>query len=86
MFLEMLRSVFKNSSSICLQGIVSTEHDVIVPMDNLLHKHLDRLLEDKDIEAQIQRLSALNGGPLKMKFLFKYGYDGSSGTVYTVGQ
>ena len=48
-------------------------------MKSLLHKHLDRLLEDPDLKKQIERLSAINGGPLQIKFIFKYGLDGSSG-------
>ena len=50
----------------------------MVPLDSLVHKHLDRLLDDNDIQQQIDRLASLNGGPLKIKFLFKYGLDGSS--------
>ena len=48
-------------------------------MDSLLYKHLDRLLKDPDLKKQIERLSAINGGPLQIKFIFKYGLDGSSG-------
>ena len=47
-------------------------------MDKLLYKHLDRLLEDPDIEMQIERLATINGGPLKITAIFKYGLDGSS--------
>ena len=57
--------------------IVVTEHDVICPLEGLLHKTLQRLLEDPDLKAQIQRLADLNGGPLQISFLFKYGIDGS---------
>ena len=54
-----------------------TEYDVICPMEGLVHKTLERLLLDPDLKVQIKRLVELNGGPLKMTFIFKYGLDGS---------
>ena len=58
--------------------IIVTEYDVIVPMEGLVHKTLERLLLDPDLKEQIRRLVELNDGqPLKMSFIFKYGLDGS---------
>ena len=54
------------------------EYDVIVPLNDLCHKHLDRLLEDEDIMEQIRILVEKNKGPIKINFLFKAGLDGSS--------
>ena len=58
--------------------IVVTEYDVVVPLNSLVEKTLQRLLEDPDLKMQIERLFNLNDNePLKISFIFKYGLDGS---------
>ena len=64
--------------------IVTTEYDVIVPLNTLVQKTLQRLLEDPDLKIQIERLFKLNDNePLKISFIFKYGLDGSKVTIVT---
>ena len=61
-------------------GIVSTDEEVVVPLQNLLNHTVSRILEDEDIQQQIDRLSLLNDNePLLLEFLFKYGSDGTGG-------
>ena len=63
--------------------IVTTEYDVIVPLNTLVQKTLQRLLEDPDLKIQIERLFKLNDNePLKISFIFKYGLDGSKVTKH----
>ena len=49
-----------------------TEYDAIVPMKGLVHKTVDRLMEDPDLKKKIKELVELNDGrPLKIQFIFK---------------
>ena len=49
-----------------------TEYDAKVPMKGLVHKTVDRLMEDPDLKKKIKELVELNDGrPLKIQFIFK---------------
>ena len=59
-------------------GVQANSHEVVVPLQNLLHHTVSRLLDDESIQSQIERLSQLNEGhPLLLEFIYKYGFDGT---------
>ena len=56
--------------------IIATEFDAICPLEGLLHKTIDRLMEDQDIKKKVQELVQLNNGHLTIEFISKIGMDG----------
>ena len=55
------------------------DHEVVVPLQNLLDHTVSRIFEFRDIQDQIDRLSEMNEGQLHIRFFYKYGMDGSQG-------
>ena len=57
------------------------DHEVVVPLQSLLDHTVSRIFEFPDIQSQVERLSEMNEGTLDIKFIFKYGMDGSQGLM-----
>ena len=64
------------------EGIKVSDFDSIVPMQPLLNKTTERLLEDTDLQSDIKDLIETNDhgpkNPIKLSLFLKYGFDGSS--------
>ena len=57
-------------------------HDVMVPLQSLLDHTVMRILDDRQIQLQIDRLVEKNDGEsILIEFLYKYGFDGTQGMM-----
>lgn len=59
--------------------IFGSDHDVQVPLQEILNITVKRILQDDLVAARVRDLSEKNGGELDLKFLYKWGVDGSKG-------
>ena len=65
------------------QGIISSPHEVVVPLGNLLNHTVSRILEFDDVQDQISRLSEINNDQkLDIFFFYKYGMEGCGGITH----